>query len=262
MQNSASTQKEYANLLLPATAATQCQDSTNNNLPDNNCSVIKSGATEFRRVFRIRSGRLLVVLSITMTSLVTLFVLLSICLTCPMVASPLGTVGRISGADQTTRVDPTDQSKSTNRHHTNNNNNQINIILQNGYLKKTSGGGNKHVNNKNNMAYLNNEDGTYDDSNNYGRDNTYSYHSDQMMMSPTKKLPQAIIIGVKKAGTRALLEFLRIHPDVRAPGPEPHFFDRHYQKGLDWYRYVSFDILPVRLLYAVCWILWFQTNGT
>uniref|UniRef100_A0A3Q3WCL2 Sulfotransferase n=1 Tax=Mola mola TaxID=94237 RepID=A0A3Q3WCL2_MOLML len=42
----------------------------------------------------------------------------------------------------------------------------------------------------------------------------------------TKKFPQAIIIGVKKGGTRALLEFLRIHPDVRAVGAEPHFFDR------------------------------------
>lgn len=52
----------------------------------------------------------------------------------------------------------------------------------------------------------------------------------------TKKLPQAIIIGVKKGGTRALLEFLRIHPDVRAVGAEPHFFDRFYDKGLDWYR--------------------------
>ena len=52
----------------------------------------------------------------------------------------------------------------------------------------------------------------------------------------TKKLPDALIIGVKKGGTRALLEFIRIHPDVRAPGPEPHFFDRHYNKGLEWYR--------------------------
>uniref|UniRef100_A0AAV2KJF2 Sulfotransferase n=1 Tax=Knipowitschia caucasica TaxID=637954 RepID=A0AAV2KJF2_KNICA len=51
-----------------------------------------------------------------------------------------------------------------------------------------------------------------------------------------KRFPQAIIIGVKKGGTRALLEFLRIHPDVRAVGAEPHFFDRFYDKGLDWYR--------------------------
>ncbi|XP_047427852.1 heparan sulfate glucosamine 3-O-sulfotransferase 6-like [Mugil cephalus] len=52
----------------------------------------------------------------------------------------------------------------------------------------------------------------------------------------TKRLPRAIIIGVKKGGTRALLEFLRIHPDVRAFGAEPHFFDRFYDKGLEWYR--------------------------
>ena len=51
-----------------------------------------------------------------------------------------------------------------------------------------------------------------------------------------RRLPQAIIIGVKKGGTRALLEFLKAHPDVRAPSPEIHFFDRHYDRGLDWYR--------------------------
>ncbi|KAM9779876.1 heparan sulfate glucosamine 3-O-sulfotransferase 3B1a [Neosynchiropus ocellatus] len=52
----------------------------------------------------------------------------------------------------------------------------------------------------------------------------------------SKKLPRAIIIGVKKGGTRALLEFLRLHPDIRAVGAEPHFFDRNYDRGLDWYR--------------------------
>ncbi|KAM7386812.1 hypothetical protein PAMA_009440 [Pampus argenteus] len=52
----------------------------------------------------------------------------------------------------------------------------------------------------------------------------------------SKRFPQAIIIGVKKGGTRALLEFLRIHPDVRAVGAEPHFFDRFYDRGLEWYR--------------------------
>ncbi|XP_038845130.1 heparan sulfate glucosamine 3-O-sulfotransferase 4-like [Salvelinus namaycush] len=58
-----------------------------------------------------------------------------------------------------------------------------------------------------------------------------------------KKLPQAIIIGVKKGGTRALLEALRVHPDIRAVGNEPHFFDRNYEKGLDWYR----DLMPSTL---------------
>lgn len=52
----------------------------------------------------------------------------------------------------------------------------------------------------------------------------------------TKRLPGAIIIGVKKGGTRALLEFLRAHPNVKATGPEPHFFDKNYDKGLEWYR--------------------------
>ncbi|KAL4708696.1 hypothetical protein ACJJTC_017375 [Scirpophaga incertulas] len=53
---------------------------------------------------------------------------------------------------------------------------------------------------------------------------------------PTKKLPDALIIGVKKCGTRALLEFLRLHPDVRAAGSEVHFFDKFYHKGFEWYR--------------------------
>ncbi|KAF6124779.1 heparan sulfate-glucosamine 3-sulfotransferase 6 [Phyllostomus discolor] len=51
-----------------------------------------------------------------------------------------------------------------------------------------------------------------------------------------QRFPQALIVGVKKGGTRALLEFLRLHPDVRALGSEPHFFDRWYERGLAWYR--------------------------
>ncbi|XP_072312668.1 heparan sulfate glucosamine 3-O-sulfotransferase 3B1-like [Eucyclogobius newberryi] len=51
-----------------------------------------------------------------------------------------------------------------------------------------------------------------------------------------KRLPQALIVGVRKGGTRALLEFLRVHPDIRAVGSEPHFFDRNYGNGLEWYR--------------------------
>ncbi|XP_077552406.1 heparan sulfate glucosamine 3-O-sulfotransferase 6-like [Haemaphysalis longicornis] len=53
---------------------------------------------------------------------------------------------------------------------------------------------------------------------------------------PRRRLPQAIIIGVKKGGTRAVLEYLRLHPQVRAAGPEPHFFDKHYHRGFVWYR--------------------------
>lgn len=52
-----------------------------------------------------------------------------------------------------------------------------------------------------------------------------------------RHLPVALIIGVKKSGTRALLEFIRLHPSVRASGCEVHYFDRHYNKGLRWYRH-------------------------
>ena len=41
---------------------------------------------------------------------------------------------------------------------------------------------------------------------------------------------------MKKCGTRALLEFLRLHPNVRAAGSEIHFFDRYYNNGYEWYR--------------------------
>uniref|UniRef100_A0A8C3QAL7 Sulfotransferase n=1 Tax=Geospiza parvula TaxID=87175 RepID=A0A8C3QAL7_GEOPR len=50
------------------------------------------------------------------------------------------------------------------------------------------------------------------------------------------RLPRAIVVGVKKGGTRAVLEFIRVHPEVRALGTEPHFFDRNYHRGLEWYR--------------------------
>jgi len=58
----------------------------------------------------------------------------------------------------------------------------------------------------------------------------------QQGLRPSRKLPDALIIGVKKGGTRALLEFVRLHPDVRAAGSEVHFFDRLYAKGFTWYR--------------------------
>ncbi|KAF7265797.1 hypothetical protein GWI33_020872 [Rhynchophorus ferrugineus] len=55
-------------------------------------------------------------------------------------------------------------------------------------------------------------------------------------LRPERQLPSALIIGVKKGGTRALLEFIRIHPDVRAARNEVHFFDKNYHKGFQWYR--------------------------
>lgn len=49
---------------------------------------------------------------------------------------------------------------------------------------------------------------------------------------------QALIIGVRKCGTRALLEMLYLHPMVQKASGEVHFFDRdeNYSLGLEWYR--------------------------
>ena len=56
--------------------------------------------------------------------------------------------------------------------------------------------------------------------------------------SVVRRLPQALIIGVPKAGTRALLTFLDLHPLIKSAGPEPHFFDENsnYVRGFEWYR--------------------------
>lgn len=53
-----------------------------------------------------------------------------------------------------------------------------------------------------------------------------------------RRLPRTIIIGVRKGGTRALLEMLSLHPGVAAAQSEVHFFDweEHYGRGLGWYR--------------------------
>ncbi|OWA51370.1 Heparan sulfate glucosamine 3-O-sulfotransferase 5 [Hypsibius exemplaris] len=53
-----------------------------------------------------------------------------------------------------------------------------------------------------------------------------------------RRLPQCIIIGARKSGTRALIEFLNLHPRIRKASDEIHFFDeeQNFQRGLDWYR--------------------------
>jgi hypothetical protein len=47
----------------------------------------------------------------------------------------------------------------------------------------------------------------------------------------------AIIIGARKAGTRALVVFLNLHPGVRAVLTELHYFSSQFHRGVDWYRY-------------------------
>ncbi|KAL4237190.1 Heparan sulfate glucosamine 3-O-sulfotransferase 5 [Mactra antiquata] len=70
-------------------------------------------------------------------------------------------------------------------------------------------------------------------------DDQESKSSDRMRIHHMKRrLPQCIIIGARKAGTRALLTYLNIHPDIVVKGPEMHFFDddESYQQSLEWYR--------------------------
>ncbi|VDK42914.1 unnamed protein product [Anisakis simplex] len=53
-----------------------------------------------------------------------------------------------------------------------------------------------------------------------------------------QRLPQCLIIGVRKGGTRALLDALALHPQIRVARREMHFFNSNetYAKGIDWYR--------------------------
>ncbi|XP_059477019.1 heparan sulfate glucosamine 3-O-sulfotransferase 5-like [Neocloeon triangulifer] len=57
-------------------------------------------------------------------------------------------------------------------------------------------------------------------------------------IAPKRRLPDALIIGVKKGGTRTLLTFLQKHPQIVANSDELHFFDKdaNFSKGLEWYR--------------------------
>lgn len=89
-----------------------------------------------------------------------------------------------------------------------------------------------------------------------GLDNILNYHNEQALdlrneqflreslMNQsrdafTKRLPQCIIIGVRKAGTRALITFLNLHPEIVIAEREAHFFnnkDGRYWRGLEYYR--------------------------
>lgn len=49
-------------------------------------------------------------------------------------------------------------------------------------------------------------------------------------------LPDFVIVGTMKGGSSALTRGVGNHPDVFiADGKELHFFDEHFDRGLDWY---------------------------
>ncbi len=50
------------------------------------------------------------------------------------------------------------------------------------------------------------------------------------------RLPNFIIAGAMRCGTTSLNGYLREHPEVAVSTPkEVHFFDVHYDEGLEWY---------------------------
>jgi hypothetical protein len=52
-----------------------------------------------------------------------------------------------------------------------------------------------------------------------------------------RPLPDFLILGAQKAGTTALYAYLRWHPAVTGPSwKEVSFFDRHWRRGVSWYR--------------------------
>ena len=54
------------------------------------------------------------------------------------------------------------------------------------------------------------------------------------------RFPRLFVIGFGKAGTKALYETIKLHPQYAGPQKEVRFFSRHYSKGLGWY----LDALP------------------
>jgi hypothetical protein len=55
--------------------------------------------------------------------------------------------------------------------------------------------------------------------------------------SRARPLPDFLVIGAQKAGTTALYAYLRWHPAIFGPSwKEVSFFDRHWARGVGWYR--------------------------
>ena len=64
----------------------------------------------------------------------------------------------------------------------------------------------------------------------------YIYKMDVVNIK-SKKAPDFIIVGVQKGGTTSLFNDLKKHPNIKLKNnKEAHFFDRHYAKGISWYR--------------------------
>lgn len=68
--------------------------------------------------------------------------------------------------------------------------------------------------------------------------NTKSNQTLSIIKNLERRLPGCIIIGVRKSGTRAVLEYLSLNDHIRKADNEVHFFDNdeRYAMGLEFYR--------------------------
>ena len=61
-------------------------------------------------------------------------------------------------------------------------------------------------------------------------------YEDTSVKKLEKRMPNALIIGVAKCGTDALIQFIGAHPEVAMQEGEINYFNTNYEKGPDWYR--------------------------
>lgn len=84
----------------------------------------------------------------------------------------------------------------------------------------------------------------YESNIRYVHDLNCSMQSDrEYEVNERKRFPSAIIIGVKKGGTRALLNMLEAHPDIVSAHREIHYFDyeENFKRGVEFY----IDQMPI-----------------
>lgn len=78
----------------------------------------------------------------------------------------------------------------------------------------------------------------------------FNKDSEEATGEAVKKLPDALIIGARKGGTRALITFLAMHPKIVTTGDEVQFFNNNesYAKGIDWYKEQMLPTRPDQIL--------------
>jgi predicted TIM-barrel enzyme len=75
-----------------------------------------------------------------------------------------------------------------------------------------------------------------DKSKNINKHNTSRVVHASLKHQVTRNLPDCIIIGAQKAGTRALITFINLHPEVVSAKAETNFHSKNFIRGFDWYR--------------------------